>query len=146
MNDLHKFPEEQTKQEAKVKSLDARKDPWSASRYCHAKQLQCFILAWRQAVTMPFPSPHQKKRSFQYLGGNWESWDASGVQSFYPDRPGEILSSPHAMPQSLHVTNCISRLLFCHYKVQDYFRVCSSGNAVAPYKWSARPLRVGSLS
>lgn len=113
-------------------------------------ELECFILAWTQAthsLRMPprRPPPPLKKRSFWYLGGKWENWNASGVQSFYPDRPGEILSFPHPMPQSLHVTNCISHL-FCHYKVQDYFRVCSSGDAVVPYKRSAWPLHVGSLS
>jgi len=37
MNDLHKFRKAQTKQKAKVKSLDPYKDAWSASRYCSAK-------------------------------------------------------------------------------------------------------------
>ena len=61
MNDLHKFWKVQTKQKARVKSLDAYKDAWSASRYCNAKQLQCFILAWRQALAISKCLSPQKK-------------------------------------------------------------------------------------
>lgn len=76
------------------------------------------------------------QRSFWYLGGKWGNGGASEVHSFYSDRPGGSLSSPRAVPQSLHVTNYISHLLFCHYKVWDYFRVRSSVDAIAPCKRS----------
>lgn len=81
MNDLHKFRKAQTKQKAKVKSLDAYKDAWSASRYCNAKQLQCFILAWRQALAIS-KCLLPPERSFWYFGGKWGNQGASEVHPF----------------------------------------------------------------
>lgn len=107
-------------------------------------ELECFILAWTQALTVSECPPPSKK-------GHFDIWVASGKTEMLLEfslftLTGLVKSCHFLMLCPSHFMWLIASVISSAITRSKTISVCSSGDAVVPYKRSAWPLHVGSLS